>query len=223
MGFFFQKVKSTSRHLVRLSGLAVLRSLREVVQASWAAMDRYADPAPIEAVRKLDRQIGDLRLSLIPLNAGRFVMGRARAERSLTALLACAARARILAGLARAGASGAACQIEFPGWLPPVISALPEGPLGLRITRITVTTRHSPFGLAACGLRPRLDGDTEKLMGLKLGNTGGTSIPQYTVTNSSIAAIRWWQIFAICHVGLRGWPGQASTSPAMTALIDSVI
>ena len=82
----------------------MLRSLQEVVQASLAAMDRDADPAPIEAAPRLDRQIGDLRLSLIPLNAGRFVMGRARAERPLTALLACAARTRILAGLARAGA-----------------------------------------------------------------------------------------------------------------------
>jgi hypothetical protein len=60
-----------TRHQVRLSGLAVLRSLRDVVQASLAAMDPDADPAPIEAVRRLDRQIGDLRLSLIPLNAGR--------------------------------------------------------------------------------------------------------------------------------------------------------
>jgi uncharacterized membrane protein YccC len=95
-----------TRHQVRLSGLAVLRSLRDVVRASLAAMDRDADPAPIEAVRRLDRQIGDLRLSLVPLNASRFLMGRARAERPLTALLACAAQARILAGVARAGASG---------------------------------------------------------------------------------------------------------------------
>ncbi|HEY0181353.1 MAG TPA: FUSC family protein [Rhodopila sp.] len=86
-----------TRHQVRLSGLAVLRSLREVVQASMAAVEGGTSLAPIEAVRRLDRQIGDLRLALVPLTAGRFVMRRARVDRPVTALLACAEAARVLA------------------------------------------------------------------------------------------------------------------------------
>jgi uncharacterized membrane protein YccC len=86
-----------TRHQVRLSGLAVLRSLRDVVQASLAAAEGGASLVPIDAVRRLDRQIGDLRLALAPLTAGRFIMRRARADRPVTALLACAEQARLLA------------------------------------------------------------------------------------------------------------------------------
>jgi hypothetical protein len=77
--------------------------LQNVVQASLAAIDGHMAQPPIEAVRQLDRQIGDLRLAQTPLSAGRFIMRRARVERPLTALLACAEQARILAGLAQAG------------------------------------------------------------------------------------------------------------------------
>jgi uncharacterized membrane protein YccC len=89
---------------VRLSGHAVLRSLHDVVQASVAATEGGANLAPIEAVRRLDRQIADLRLALVPLTAGRFIMRRARADRPVTALLACAEAARVLAAsVARPG------------------------------------------------------------------------------------------------------------------------
>jgi hypothetical protein len=80
-----------------LSGLQVLQSLRDVVQASLAAMEGDACGAPIEAVRRLDRQIADLRLALVPVAAGRFIMRRGRVERPVTALLACAEAARVLA------------------------------------------------------------------------------------------------------------------------------
>jgi uncharacterized membrane protein YccC len=86
-----------THHQVRLSGLQVLRSLRDVVQASLAAIEGGASLAPIEAVRRLDRQIADLRLALIPIVAKRFIMRRARADRPLTALPACAQAARALA------------------------------------------------------------------------------------------------------------------------------
>jgi uncharacterized membrane protein YccC len=89
-----------TRHQVRLSGLQVLRSLRDVAQASLVAMEGGPRLGPIEAVRRLDRQIGDLRLAFVPLSAGRFIMRRARAERPLTALLACAEAARALAAAA---------------------------------------------------------------------------------------------------------------------------
>jgi hypothetical protein len=89
-----------TRHQVRLSGLQVLRSLCDVAQSSLAAMEGGPRLAPIEAVRRLDRQIGDLRLAFVPLSAGRFIMRRARAERPLTAMLACADAARALAAAA---------------------------------------------------------------------------------------------------------------------------
>jgi hypothetical protein len=74
------------------------------VQASVAATEGGANLAPIEAVRRLDRQIADLRLALVPLTAGRFIMRRARADRPVTALLACAEAARVLAAsVARPG------------------------------------------------------------------------------------------------------------------------
>jgi uncharacterized membrane protein YccC len=90
-------------HQVRLSGLAVLRSLRDVVRASMAAAAGGGGLAPIEAVRRLDRQIGDLRLALVPVVAGRFIMRRARVDRPVTALLACAEAARVLAGCVARG------------------------------------------------------------------------------------------------------------------------
>jgi uncharacterized membrane protein YccC len=98
-----------TRHQVRLSGLQVLGSLRDVTQASLAAMEGGTRLAPIEAVRRLDRQIGDLRLAFVPLTAGRFIMRRARADRPLTALLACAEAARTLA--AAAASSTADCDL----------------------------------------------------------------------------------------------------------------
>jgi uncharacterized membrane protein YccC len=94
-------------HQVRLSGLAVLRSLRDVVQASMASLDGGPPLAPIEAVRRLDRQMGDLRLALVPVAAGRFIMRRARVDRPVTALLACAEAARVLAGSVARGAGAA--------------------------------------------------------------------------------------------------------------------
>jgi uncharacterized membrane protein YccC len=93
-----------TRHQVRLSGQAVLRSLQDVVQDSVAAMREAGNGGPIDAVRRLDRQIADLRLALLPLTAGRFVMRRARVDRPVTALLACAEAARML--VAAVGAPG---------------------------------------------------------------------------------------------------------------------
>jgi uncharacterized membrane protein YccC len=82
---------------VRISSHGVLRALRDVVQSSLSVTDAGGSLAAIEAVRRLDRQIGDLRLALQPLTAGRFILRRALAERPLTALLACSEAARALA------------------------------------------------------------------------------------------------------------------------------
>jgi uncharacterized membrane protein YccC len=88
---------------VRLSGQGVLRALREVVLTSVAVAEGAPRLGAIESVRRLDRQIGDLRLALQPLTAGRFLLRRAQAERPLTALLACAEAARALADSVGAG------------------------------------------------------------------------------------------------------------------------
>jgi len=93
-----------THHQVRLSGFQVLQSLRDVVRASLAAIEGNASLAPIDAVRRLDRQIADLRRALVPLTAGRFIMRRARADRPITALLACAEAARALAAAAQPAA-----------------------------------------------------------------------------------------------------------------------
>jgi uncharacterized membrane protein YccC len=89
-----------THHQVRLSGLAVLRSLKEVVQACVTPQAGGDASAAIAAVRRLDRQVADLRLALVPLSAGRALLRRGRAERPVTALLACAEAARVLAASA---------------------------------------------------------------------------------------------------------------------------
>jgi uncharacterized membrane protein YccC len=136
---------------VRLSGHAVLRSLRDVVQASVAATEGGANLAPIEAVRRLDRQIADLRLALVPLTAGRFIMRRARVDRPVTALLACAGSARVLAAsVARPGGTAdlaalrrQAAAIEariaamLSGQSPPAVTAdSVDGPAGEALRRL---------------------------------------------------------------------------------------
>jgi len=90
-----------TRHQVSLSGQAVLRALRDVVHLSRLSLAGQGGLAPIEAVRRLDRQIVDLRRALTPLTAGRFVLRRGRSARSMTALLACAHWARSLAAASR--------------------------------------------------------------------------------------------------------------------------
>jgi uncharacterized membrane protein YccC len=91
-----------THQIVRMSGMSVLRSLRDVVQASLGVTPAGTTPAgatlaPIEATRRLDRQLADLRRAMMPLTAGRSIVRRGRADRPVTALLACADAARALA------------------------------------------------------------------------------------------------------------------------------
>ncbi len=56
---------------------------------------------PLEAMRRVDRQVADLRLALLPLPPGRGrLFRRTGAERSVPALLACVHWARVLAAAA---------------------------------------------------------------------------------------------------------------------------
>jgi uncharacterized membrane protein YccC len=140
-----------TRTQVRLSGHAVLRSLGDVVQSSVAAAAGGASLAPIEAVRRLDRQIGDLRLALAPLTAGRFIMRRARVDRPVTALLACAESARVLAAaaarhtpaedLASLQRQAAGIQARIAALLageaaPPATAEIAQGPAGEALRRL---------------------------------------------------------------------------------------
>jgi uncharacterized membrane protein YccC len=90
-----------TRHQVSLSGQAVLRAMQDVVRQSRLALSGQGDLPPIEAVRRLDRQIVDLRRSLAPLTMGRAMLRRGRSARSITAVLACAHCARALAAASR--------------------------------------------------------------------------------------------------------------------------
>jgi uncharacterized membrane protein YccC len=95
-----------TRQIVRLSGMSVLRSLQDVVRTSLGTVPVSA-LAPIEATRRLDRQLFDLRRAMTPLTAGRSIVRRGRADRPVTALLACADAARALAApKARVGDAG---------------------------------------------------------------------------------------------------------------------
>jgi hypothetical protein len=132
------------------------------VQASVAAMDGGARLAPIDAVRRLDRQIGDLRLALTPLTAGRFIMRRARADRPVTALLACAETARGLAA-----AAGADTKSDLPalrGQAARVEARIAAMLAGTTLPEIVMEAADSPAGealrrldLALAMLSERLD------------------------------------------------------------------
>ncbi len=86
-----------TREQVRLSGQGVLRALVEAVRASRLALAGTPAAAPMEAIRRVDRQVADLRLALIPLTAGRTLLRRTALERPVPALLDCVHWARALA------------------------------------------------------------------------------------------------------------------------------
>jgi uncharacterized membrane protein YccC len=105
-----------TRHQVSLSGNAVLRAMQDVVRLSRQAMDRphgggHGDLPLVEAVRRLDRQIVDLRRSLKPLTMGRTFSRRGRSARPVTAILACAECARHLAAASRLPHDGDAASL----------------------------------------------------------------------------------------------------------------
>ena len=103
VGTFVLPVRT--RDQVNRSGTAVLHSLALAVRASRRRLEGDADARPLEAMRRVDRQIADLRLALLPLTVGRSLLRRDRAERPLPALLGCAYWARMLA----------AASVEPPG------------------------------------------------------------------------------------------------------------
>ncbi len=91
-----------TRDQVGQSGAALLKALAEAVGACRRAFAGEPGAQPVPAMRAVDRQMADLRLALLPLTVGRFVIRRAAIERPASALLECVHWARRLAVTARA-------------------------------------------------------------------------------------------------------------------------
>ena len=86
-----------TRDQVQRSGAGVLTALAEAVGTCRDALAGKPDANPVPAMRAVDRQVADLRLALLPLLAGRFMMRRSALERPVPALLDCVHWARVLA------------------------------------------------------------------------------------------------------------------------------
>ena len=101
-----------TRDQVRQSGLALLRSLAEAVDVCRGALAGEPGALPVPAMRAVDRQVADLRLALLPLTVGRFMLRRSSTERPVPALLDCVHWARMLAVAARTPDPAAAARAE---------------------------------------------------------------------------------------------------------------
>ncbi len=99
-----------TRVQVTQSGHAVLACVAEVVRTSRLAAAGDPNAAPLTAMRKLDRQVADLRLALLPLTVGRTLLRRSALERPVPALLDCVHWARVLAVTTEQHAGGGFAQ-----------------------------------------------------------------------------------------------------------------
>ena len=95
------------------SGQNVLESLIAAVQSIRHALAGRADAVPLEAMRRVDRQMADLRLALAPLTAGRLLLRRGALEGAAPALLECVHWTRVLAAsTSQAGAGRPAMPVD---------------------------------------------------------------------------------------------------------------
>ena len=90
-----------TRDQVIRSGRNVLEALVKAVAASKLELSGATDASPTAAMRQVDRQVGDLRLALAPLTAGRFKWRYSSLERPFPALFDCVHTARVLAAVSR--------------------------------------------------------------------------------------------------------------------------
>jgi uncharacterized membrane protein YccC len=90
-----------TRDLVGQSGTAVLQALADAVGACRRALAGEPGVYPVPAMRTVDRQVADLRLALLPMTVGRFLLRRSEIERPVPALLECVHWARRLAVAAK--------------------------------------------------------------------------------------------------------------------------
>jgi uncharacterized membrane protein YccC len=123
-----------TRDQVMRSGRNVLTSLVEAVRASRCAMAGLAGAPPLEAMRRVDRQLADLRLALVPLTAGRTLLRRSALERPIPALLECVHWTRVLAA-----ASHDCPQPQHTG---PLVSQAAE--IEARLARLAGLTASEP-------------------------------------------------------------------------------
>ncbi len=86
-----------TRDQVQRSGVGVLRALAQAVGACRDLLAGKPGVNPVPAMRAVDRQVADLRLALLPLVAGRFMLRRTELERPVPALLDCVHWVRLLA------------------------------------------------------------------------------------------------------------------------------
>jgi uncharacterized membrane protein YccC len=85
-----------TRDQVMLSGRNVLVALADALKAIGTHASGSTGASPQEAMRKVDRQVADLRLSLAPLNASRRLFRRSALERPVPILLDCVHATRML-------------------------------------------------------------------------------------------------------------------------------
>ena len=98
----FFVLPARTRDQVRSSGRNVLMALADAVKAAREALkDNSNSASPDVAMRKVDRQVADLRLSLAPLAARRWLFRRDSVERPVPVLLDCVHSARQLVAASR--------------------------------------------------------------------------------------------------------------------------
>lgn len=101
-----------TRDQVQRSGAGVLTALAKAVGTCRAVLAGEPGASPVPAMRAVDRQVADLRLALLPLLAGRFMLRRTALDRPVPALLDCVHWVRVLAVSATAPDPAAAAQAE---------------------------------------------------------------------------------------------------------------
>ncbi len=145
-----------TREQVRNSGRAVLSALAAAVRCSRLAMAGTPDGSPVEAMRRVDRQVADLRLALAPLTAGRALLRRSALERPVPALLDCVHWARVLCAAAQTPGTAdvvlAAQTAAIETRLTELAAAPPPAP-----TPTTVVAAPGPDGGAVQAALTRLD------------------------------------------------------------------
>jgi uncharacterized membrane protein YccC len=110
VAFFVAPLRT--RDQVGQSGKAVLRVLADALSVCREALAGNPGALPVPAMRAVDRQVADLRMALLPLTAGRFMLRRSEPERAVPALLDCVHWARMLAVAAQEPDAVAAARAE---------------------------------------------------------------------------------------------------------------
>lgn len=124
---------SRTRDQVLRSGQGVLASLVGAMQSVRAALGaEAAAAAPLEAMRRVDRQVADLRLAMAPLTAGRSFLRRTSLDRPVPALLDCVHWMRVLAA-ASTGRGADAGLAARAGAVEARLAALADGTYALPV------------------------------------------------------------------------------------------